>query len=148
MFVLQSQRKLMEIFTLKEDMRVFGVTARSFPYEIKQAFAELISMLKGIDGRLFFGVSYQNEMGDMVYKAAVLESFDGEADQLGCPRFTIEKGDYLSERLKDWKMDEARIGLTFKKFSESKYAATFPCVEWYQGDDVICMVKLEMSEKS
>ena len=84
-----------------------------------------------------------NRDGDMIYKAAVLESFEGEAEKLGCEKFIIEKGEYLIETLKDWKKDESQIGLTFRKFSESKYNATFPCVEWYQGNDVMCMVKLE-----
>jgi predicted transcriptional regulator YdeE len=135
----------MEIFTLKDDMEVFCVTAKSFPYEIKQAFGSLINLLPGTEGRTFFGVSYQNKNGDMVYKAAVLESFEGEAAQLGCERLTIEKGEYLVERLTDWKKNESQIGLTFKKFATSKYNATFPCVEWYQGDDVVCMVRLYKS---
>jgi predicted transcriptional regulator YdeE len=133
----------MEIYTLKKDMEIVCVTAKSFPYEIKQAFGSLISLLSSIEDRTFFGIAYQNKEGDMIYKAAVLESYDGEAEKLGCEKFTIEKGEYLTETLKDWKKDESRIGLTFRKFSESKYNATFPCVEWYQGNDVMCMVKLE-----
>ena len=124
-------------------MKIFCVTAKSFPYEIKQAFGRLISMLSSIEDRTFFGIAYQNKMGDMIYKAAVLESYDGEGEKLGCEKFTIEKGEYLVETLKDWKRDESLIGLTFRKFSESKYNATFPCVEWYKGDDVMCMVKID-----
>ncbi len=135
----------MEIYNLKNDLKIFCVTAKSFPYEIKQAFGALISMLPSIDDRTFFGIAYQNKVGDMIYKAAVLESFEGEAEELGCEKFTIEKGEYLTETLKDWKKNESMIGLTFRKFSESKYNATFPCVEWYKGDDVMCMVKLNNS---
>ncbi|HEV8513305.1 MAG TPA: hypothetical protein VGQ59_08510 [Cyclobacteriaceae bacterium] len=133
----------MEIYTLKNNIEIFCVTARSFPYEIKQAFAALINLLPTVEGRTFFGIAFEDKNGDMIYKAAVLESFGGEAEKLGCEKFIIEKGDYLTETLKDWKKDESLIGLTFKKFSESKYNATFPCVEWYQGNDVMCMVKLE-----
>lgn len=133
----------MEIYHLKRDLKIFCVTAKSFPYEIKQAFGSLIDRLPTVEGRTFFGVAFQNENGEMIYKAAVLESFDGEAEKLGCEKFTIEKGDYLTERLKDWKKDESMIGLTFKKFADSAYNSTFPCLEWYQGDDVMCMVKLD-----
>jgi|SRR6478609_2521316 len=136
----------MEIYTLKNDMEIFCVTARSFPYEIKQAFAALINLLPTMDDRIFFGIAFEDKDGDMIYKAAVLESFEGEAEKLGCERFTIKKGEYLTETLKDWKKDESQIGLTFKRFSESKYNATFPCVEWYQGNDVMCMVKLDNSK--
>jgi hypothetical protein len=135
----------MEIYTLKNDLKIFCVTAKSFPYGIKQAFGLLINRLPSTDGRTFFGISFQDKAGDMIYKAAVLELFEGEAEKLGCEKFTIEKGEYLAETLKDWKKDESMIGLTFRKFSESKYNATFPCVEWYQDNDVMCMVKLEKS---
>ncbi len=124
-------------------MKIFCVTAKSFPYEIKQAFGALINLLPTTEGRTFFGIAYQNNEGDMIYKAAVLESFEGEGKKLDCEEFTIEKGQYLTETLKDWKKDESMIGTTFKKFAESNYNAAFPCVEWYQGDDVMCMVKLE-----
>ena len=127
-------------------MEIFCITAKSFPYEIKQAFGLLISLLPSIEDRTFFGIAYQSKEGDMIYKAAVLESFKGEAEKLGCEKFTIEKGEYLTETLKDWKKDESRIGLTFRKFAESTYNATFPCVEWYKGDDVMCMVKLDQSK--
>src|SRR6478752_6506240 len=120
MFAMQlSNRLFMEIYTLKKDMEIFCVTARSFPYEIKQAFGALINLLSSIEGRTFFGVAFEDENGDMIYKAAVLESFEGEAEKLGCEKFIIEKGDYLTETIKDWKKDESQIGLTFKKFSES-----------------------------
>ena len=135
----------MEIYYLKEDLKIFCATAKSFPYGIKQAFGALISKLQEIDGRVFFGVSYQSQQGDMIYKAAVLESYEGEGEKMGFEQLIIEKGEYLAETLKNWKKDETAIGMTFKKFSESKYNATFPCVEWYQGDDVMCMVKLNGS---
>ena len=124
-------------------MKIFCVTAKSFPYEIKQAFGALVNLLPTTEGRTFFGIAYQNNEGDMIYKAAVLESFEGEGKKLGCDEFTIEKGKYLAETLKDWKKDESMIGITFRKFAESNYNSTFPCVEWYQGDDVMCMVKLD-----
>jgi len=128
-------------------MEVFCVTAKSFPYEIKQAFGTLIDLLPSIEGRTFFGIAYEDESGDMIYKAAVLESFKGEAEKLGCEKFTIERGEYLTETIKDWKKDESLIGLTFKKFSESEYNTTFPCIEWYQANDVMCMVKLDNYSK-
>jgi predicted transcriptional regulator YdeE len=137
----------MEVYRLKNDLKIFCVTAKSFPYEIKQAFGTLINKLPSVEDRTFFGISYQSSTGDMIYKAAVLESYQGEGEKLGCEPFTIKKGEYLAETLKNWKKDETQIGATFRKFSESTYHATFPCVEWYQGDDVMCMVKLNPSSK-
>jgi hypothetical protein len=136
----------MKVYTLNRDMKIFCVTAESFPYQIKQAFSSLISLLPSIEDRTFFGISYQSTEGDMIYKAAVLESFEGEAEKLGCEKFTIEKGEYLTETLKHWKKDESMIGVTFRKLAESKYNTIFPCVEWYKGNDVMCMVKLDRSK--
>jgi hypothetical protein len=73
----------------------------------------------------------------------VLESFEGEAEQYQCDTFIIKKGEYLVETLKNWKKNEASIGITFKKMADSRKDTIFPCVEWYQGDDVMCMVRIE-----
>ena len=132
----------MEVFELKKDMKVFCVRARSFPNDIGQAFAALINLLPTIEGRTFFGVSYLGENQDMIYNAAVLEDFEGEGKLYGCDTYTIKKGKYLSELLKSWKKDETSIGLTFRKMSEERNDTMFPCVEWYQGGDVLCMVRI------
>lgn len=135
----------MEIFILKKDMRIFCVTAKFFPYDIKEAFGSLINMLPSIENRTFFGISYQTNSGEMIYKAAVLESFNGESKSYNCEPFTIPKGEYIVETLKDWRKDEASIGITFKKLADSRLDTTFPCVEWYKGHDVMCMVRIDQS---
>ena len=132
----------METFNLKDDMKIFCVKAKSFPNGIKQAFSELISKLSSAEGRTLFGISYREESGNIIYKAAVLESFDGEGQKLGCETFTIPKGDYLTEKIQDWMKDESLIGIAFQKLTITKFDYTFPCVEWYQDDDVLCMVRL------
>lgn len=123
-------------------MKIVCVTAKSFPYQIKQAFGSLIDKLSNIEGRTFFGIAYQNNDGEMIYKAGVLELFDGEGEKLGCEKFVIRKGEYLTERLKNWKTDETMIGMTFKKLAHATPDTVFPCVEWYDGADVMCMVRL------
>ena len=132
----------MEVYELKKDMKVFCVQARSFPNDIKDAFGTLINKLPAIEGRTFFGISYEGKNHKMIYNAAVLETFDGEGKKYGCDSYVIKKGKYLSETLKNWKRNEASIGQTFKKMSEERNDVTFPCVEWYQGEDVRCMVKI------
>lgn len=135
----------MEIFTLDKDIKVFCVQAESFPHEIGKAFGVLINLLPTIEGRTFLGISYQGKNRDMIYNAAVLESYEGEGDQYGCHTYVIKRGEYFSEMLKDWKKDETSIGQTFKKMSEIRTDTVFPCVEWYQGDDVLCMVRIDHS---
>lgn len=135
----------MEVFELKKDMRVFCVRAKSFPNDIGKAFGKLISLLPTTEGRTFFGVSYEARNHEMVYNAAVLESFKGEGKVYGCETYTIKKGEYLAEMLKGWKKEEASIGITFRKMSEIRTDTVFPCVEWYQGEDVLCMVRIDRS---
>jgi hypothetical protein len=135
----------MGIYELKNDMKVFCVQAKSFPNDIGKAFGTLIGLLPTIEGRTFFGVSYEGKNHDMIYNAAVLESFEGEGAEYGCETFTIKKGEYLTEMLKGWKKEEGSIGLTFRKMSEVRTDTVFPCVEWYQGEDVMCMVRIDHS---
>ena len=124
-------------------MKVFCVQAESFPNEIKTAFSTLINILPTIENRTFFGISYQGKNHEMIYNAAVLEAYEGEGKKYGCETYVIKKGQYLSEMLTNWKQDETSIGQTFKRMSEERNDVMFPCVEWYQGEDVMCMVRLE-----
>jgi len=105
----------MEIQTLKDDIKVFYIKAESFPAGIKAAHQKLHSLLPATDGRKFFGISYPERTGSIIYKAAVEESYPGEAEKLGCETFVIKKGDYLSKSLTDWRKDETAIAKTFQK---------------------------------
>ncbi len=137
----------MEVFELENDMKMFCVTARSFPHDIKAAFDELVRLIKGTDGRTFFGISYQKESGSIIYKAAVLETYEGEGESLGCEPYILENGEYITETITDWMKDVSSIGTTFRRLVDSQPDTTFPCVEWYNGHDVMCMVKLETVKK-
>ena len=137
----------MEVYSLENDLELFCVTARSFPHDIKEAFDQLVGLIGGIEGRTFFGISYQTEGGEIIYKAAVLELYKGEGELLGCERFLFEKGDYITETIPNWMEDPRSIGTTFRKLVDSLPDITFPCVEWYKGHDVMCMVRLEKAKK-
>ncbi len=138
----------MEIFKLEQDRELFCVTARSFPHDIKNAFDQLVRLIGEIEGRTFFGISYQAGTNAIIYKAAVEEAHKGEGVRLGCESFTLQKGEYITETLKNWMEDPNSIGITFMKLGDSRPDTTFPCVEWYKGADVMCMVKLEENFKS
>lgn len=138
----------METYLLKEDLKLFCIKARSFPHDIKEAFDKLINLLPTTDGRTFFGISYQTSSGEIIYKAAVLESYEGEGVSLGCESYTVKKGEYLAETIYNWMKDVTSIGSAFRKMVDSRSDTTFPCVEWYQGDDVMCMVRIEKRVRS
>lgn len=132
----------MEIFKLDSDLPLLCVTAASFPREIGQAFNCLLGKLKGSAGREFFGISYLDDKDGIIYKAAALEAYPGEGIDLGLEQFTVQKGRYVMERIGHWRKDKDSIGMAFRKMVESFPDTTFPCVEWYQGEEVRCLVKL------
>jgi hypothetical protein len=133
----------MEVFKLEKDINVFCVRAKSFPNGIGKSFGVLISLLPTIEGRTFYGISFQDKNGSMIYYAAVQETFTGEGLLYNCESFTINKGEYLTELLKGWKKDVNSIGLTFQKLAHIRTDTVFPCVEWYQDDNVLCMVRID-----
>jgi hypothetical protein len=137
-----------ELKNLKSDIKVFYITAASFPDSVLAAHKKLHSILPSDDGRKFFGISYSNGKGGIIYKAAVEESFPGEAEKYGLETFIIKKGEYICETLIDWRKDESLIGRTFKKLlSDSRIDRNGYCLEIYLNNtDMECMVKLDASK--
>lgn len=133
----------MEIKNLKDDANVFYITADSFPLGIKAAHEKLHSLLPR-DGRRFFGISYPDKTGSIIYKAAAEESYNGEAEKYGLETFIIKKGDYISETLIDWQKDEGQVAVTFKQLlADPRRDNNGYCLEIYPNDsDIICMIKL------
>lgn len=136
----------MEKYNLQEDVKVYCTTAKSFPHGIQEAFITLEKLLSK-EGRTFYGVSYKSTEGFLIYKAAVSESFEGEAEKYGFESLTIRKGEYLIETIIDWRKKIETIGMTFKTLlADPRLDRTSPCVEWYKSDnEVMCMVKLNSS---
>jgi predicted transcriptional regulator YdeE len=134
----------METFTLKEDLRVLGVKVTTIPKGIGEAFDALVKMLPGGFDRSYYGIAEMNHKGEMIYKAAALEKYDGEAEKYNCERFTIEKGEYLAVTLRDWRKKTDSIKSVFQKMIEdNRVDKRKPCIEWYKNDDeMICMVKV------
>ncbi len=136
----------MDKYDLKEDVKVYCTAAKSFPEGIQEAFITLEKMLSK-EGRTFYGISYKSTDGIIIYKAAVSESFEGEARKYGFERFIISKGEYLTETIIDWRKKIETIEITFKTLlADPRLDRTSPCVEWYKSDrEVLCMVKLKGS---
>ena len=134
----------MEKYYIDKDIKVFYVTATSFPAGVGGAFQKLLSFLPTPNERLLYAISSSNEKGVIIYKAAVEESFPGEGEQNGCETFVIKKGEYWSELLPDWRRDESIVGKTFQKLlrhpdlDKSGY-----CLEIYPNEkDIRCLVPL------
>ena len=139
----------MEKYTFYENIRVFYVEAESFPEGILAAHKKLHLLLSDEDadanGRRFFGISYLDGKGSIVYKAAAEEIYPGETEKYGCETFTIKKGEFIAETLIDWCKEEKLVEKTFKKLlAYPRIDVNGYCLELYLNDkDMICMVPLD-----
>ncbi len=138
----------MEIYKFKENLEVFCVTADKFPEGIEAAHFKLHSILNDGKMRKFFGISYPNENGNIIYKAAAEELFPGESEKYGLEGFTICKGDYISRTLFNWQSDITQVSKTFHELLKDKRIdKTGYCLEMYINDnDMICMVPSEPAQ--
>lgn len=140
----------MERIQLENDIRVFCVTATSFPQGIEEAFKKLEQLLPAREGRTFFGLSRPGGRGAIIYKAAVQEKYNGEGEQYGCETITIQKGTYLTELITGWQQRIPAIGETFQQLlADPHLDMNSFCVEWYKNEtDVLCMVKLDTTKEN
>jgi hypothetical protein len=133
----------METITLDKDIKVFYVTAKSFPDGILEAHQKLHSLVPFTTARKYFGIS-RPEDGIIVYRAAAEELTPGEAGKFNCDTLVLKKGKYISTTINDYMKDVQSIGRTFKELlSRPDIDPQGYCVEWYFNDkDVKCMVRL------
>jgi len=134
----------MEMFTLENDIKVFCETAKSFPDGILKAHQELESIISFSKQRRYFGISNRNAKGIIIYDAAAEEIYQGEAEELGCEKFVIQSGQYISLLIEDYINDIAAIAKAFHLLIA--YPGSDPegyCIEWYLNEkDVRCMIRL------
>ena len=130
---------------LNDEVRIVCVTAKSFPAGIMEAFETLEKVHPSISDKAFYGISYMNAKGEIVYKAAAEENFEGEGEQLGLETFVIPKGEYLSKTVYEFLKNPQQIGEVFRSLlADPRLDTTVPCVERYKGmDEVQCMVKIK-----
>jgi predicted transcriptional regulator YdeE len=139
--------KVTEYF-IDKDITVLCVTASSFPEGVQKAHQKLHSLLPPSKPRTFYGISYANKEGSIVYRAAAEEVRPGEAEKLKLEKFVIRKGRYISQLLEDWRQDELQVGKTFKKLlSDPRIDKNGYCLEIYLNEkDMRCLVLLEQSQ--
>ncbi|WML37943.1 transcriptional regulator [Neobacillus sp. OS1-2] len=139
----------METIIIEKDIKVFYLTATSFPDGIQDAHDRLHASIPFSNERRYFGIS-RPEMGVITYKAAaeIVEkdkegNFNGEL-------FTIEKGKYRCVTIVNYKKEPQKISHAFEELiSYSDIDPNGYCVEWYQGnEDLKCMVRLNPSIES
>jgi len=137
-----------EKFVIDEDITVVCIQASSFPEGIQAAWEKLFSAIPSREQRKLYGISFGDENGKIIYKAAAEELHKGEAEKLNLETFVVRKGEYISELLEDWRKDETQIGSVFRKLLDDPRVDRKEgyCVELYfNATDVRCMLKLDGS---
>jgi hypothetical protein len=135
----------METIKLENDIKVFYVTAKTFPEGIAEATRDLHALFPFSPERKIFGLSRPENNDKIVYRAAAEELQPGEAEKFNCETLLIKKGNYISLDINDFRKDIMSIDRAFKQLL--KHPNLDPqgfCVEWYASDKeaVRCMIRL------
>lgn len=135
----------MEIVDLKNDIKVFGLRVKTFPDGIDKAFDSLLKKIPGGFDRSYYGISSMTADGTCIYKAVAQEKYEGEAEKYNYERDTINKGEYLTVSLMDWRKKTDSIKDIFHEMmKDERVDKSQPCVEWYKNDDeMACMMKMK-----
>lgn len=134
----------MEEYQLPESISAMYITASSFPEGVLAAHQKLHRLVPRTDERKYFGISFPNQNGTIIYKAAAEEIGDGEAEKLSLEAYLIKKGTYISIDIHDFMNNVDAIGKAFQELiADPRIDPNSACVEWYVTDnDVKCMVRL------
>ena len=138
----------METYDLKKDLKVFGKEVKTFPLGVKEAFSALLDMIPEGFKRSYFGLSYMDDKGKIVYIATAEEKDEEEAEKYNCERYTVEKGEYLAVTFDDWLKKINCIKDVFHEMMEDDRAdKTRPVVEWYKTEtEMLCLVKMKQHQ--
>ncbi len=134
----------METLTWNNDVKIFYITAETFPEGITAAHEKLHSLIPFSDDRQFFSVS-RPENGQIVYRAGTAQLYDGEAEKFNCESLVLEKGRYASLTVPNYTADLTSIEKAFQRLlAEPNLDPQGYCVEWYISEqDVRCMIRLD-----
>lgn len=96
-----------------------------------------------------FTVSHTPSKGGVIiYKAAVEQNFEDEAEKLGLEKFTIKKGEYTGREVTNFMKNPQHIGQTFQELlTNPRIDPNGACIEVYLNEnDVRCMILLTPAE--
>lgn len=133
----------MELYQQTEAIKLIGTLVKTFPMGIKEAFDQLYETFGG--NRAYYGVSWMDDKGGIIYYAMAPALSDTEEQLTGYEKFTIPKGNYRAETVKDWMSKTDSIKDVFHRLTVGiKPNENHPCIEWYQSDEEMhCMVKVD-----
>lgn len=131
----------MEVIEIKEELIVLIEKAQNFPNDVKAAFERLATKVGGFENRTMYGFSYWED-GGLTYLAGCSPVSSEETSALSAETFTVKAGSYISETIKNWEGNEHLFESTFKKLGHAGYVADALGIEWYEGKDVKCMLRI------
>jgi predicted transcriptional regulator YdeE len=134
----------MDTYIFENDITVYCLTATSFPAGVAAVYNQLHATYPPGNGRTYFGISYPDGKGSLVYKAAVrLNENDAQPSHPFAP-FTIKKGTYNSSIIRNFMSDVQSIGRTFQQMiKDPNIDPNGYCLEMYLNpNDVVCMVRV------
>jgi len=135
----------MKTITIENDIKVFYVTAKTFPDGIGEAIEKLHSLFPFSKERRIFGLSRPENNDGIIYRAAAEEMYDGEAEQLQYNTLIIPKGKYIALEVIDFRKDIMSIDRAFNKIlNQPCLDPQGYCIEQYANDKdaVTCMIRL------
>lgn len=135
----------METITFDHDIKLFYITAKSYPEGIMEAHQKLHNLVPFSTDRKYFGIS-RPEHGVIVYRACAEEIYPGDSEKLNCEPIFLKKGEYICLTIHDYIKDIYRIRQSFETLlSRPDLDPKGYCVEWYFNDsDVRCMIRLDL----
>ena len=133
----------MEITSLDKDILVHCVTATSFPDGVQQAHQALHALIPFDVKRKYFGLSWPDKDGKIIYKAAAEELNPGELSKHLLETITLPKGSYLYIDIHDFMKNIPAIGAAFQQLiHDDRIDPAGCCIEWYIDENLCrCMVK-------
>jgi hypothetical protein len=133
----------MQKIRLKKDIHLVCVQAKNYPFGITDAFRELEDLSPEICSLPFYGLTFTEVGGNIIYKAGVDRSLIRLTLKKNCENFIIRKGQYLSETHMDFMDDNSVIQISFSRMFNSVIAQiNYPFIEWYRSPrEVTCMVR-------
>jgi hypothetical protein len=135
----------MELTQIPQNIQAMYVEASSFPEGVLAAHQSLHAKIPYSDERGYYGISWMED-GKTRYLAAAGELSENESAEYGLPIFTIKKGSYICELVKDFMKDIPAIGRTFQQLlADPRLDPQGYCLEVYHKNqkDVQCLVKLK-----
>lgn len=136
---------MVETLIIEKDIKVYYVTANSFPEDILTAHKSLHSIITFSKERRYFGLSRpENENYEIVYKAAAEQIEKDLEKDYQLDTFVIEKGTYKCITIFNYKNDPQSITNAFQELTAlAKIDPNGYCLEWYHNDDdVRCLVRI------